>query len=476
MRYFYTFLALLMLSFSANAQLTNSTDSPEIKALNNYIFFANECTHGMLIVHGLLYRFNQDLNQQIDLDSYQVNFYSNKDLPKDIFADTWFYDIAPYDWYTAAVTSSNILPTKHATSLNSMASQLKAIVLDINNVRFSLENMVKADMNDPENVLTVYKELERASDLYTEFYLIQNKLHEEVIIVFNEFKSKIDIEFSQLMNLLNETYQSSYSILNTVYGRTNIGVSELANIFEKNIQKLDSLDLSVLNSSRLLSREIQSHYLNLQKQCNELLNSTNNFLNHVSIPKEYKMYGPYYYYYNKEMISKFNRFGIGIVFEINSILDYLESNQLRFMEVPHFYQVDYSKKIERIGHLRSTSTFISALPDTLSKRNISHNNNVIQIEGKEIILELNDHFIQDGDIVSLNFNGDWVVDSLLLENKPYELKLSINPFGKNFIILHAENVGSRPPNTMAVSYYINGRKKQIIMKADLNTSELIEIR
>lgn len=457
------------------AQLTNSTDSKEVEALNNYVFFANECAHGMLIVHGLLYRFNQDLNKEIDMDSYQVNFYTNKDLPKDIFADTWFYDIAPYDWHKKAKTSSKILSAPIAQELNLLSDQLKSIVVDINALRFSLEKLVAADMNNKDNVLAVYDELERATKLFEDFHAQQQLLRLGLDRAFGKIKPSLDIEFPDLIQLMDNSYRVSLAIMNTLHAKTDEGLVEKIEKLNGTQQNLKITSLDAFNSTRLLSREVQGHYTSLQSQLSKFNIGTNNFYYTAEVPEEYKMYGKYYYYYNKDLISKFNRFGIGIVFEINSILDYLKSDQLRYMEVPHFYQVVYPKKIEKVDHLSSTAGTLTTLPTKLKDREINVASKSIKVDSDKVIFELYDHMIEDGDIVSINFNGDWVVESHKITAKPYELKVQLNENGKNYIILHAENVGRRPPNTMAVSYMYNGKKKQIIMKADLNTSEMIEI-
>lgn len=467
-----TFLLFLSNTFG---QLTNSTDSKEVESLNNYVFFANECAHGMLIVHGLLYRFNQDLNREIDMDSYQVNFYTNKDLPADIFADTWFYDIAPYEWHKKAKSSSNILPPASARELNLLSDQLKAIVVDINALRFSLEKLVAADMNNQDNVLAVYNELERATKLFDDFHTQQQLLRLGLDKVYSKIKPSLDVEFPELINMMDNSYRVSLAIMNTLHAKTDEGLVEKIEKLNRTQTNLKETSLEVFNSTRLLSREVQSHYKNLQSQLSKFRKGTNDFYNTADVPDEYKLYGKYYYYYNKDLISKFNRFGIGTVFEINSILDYLKSDQMRYMEVPHFYQVVYPKKIEKVDHLSSTAGTLTTLPTQLKDREITVASKSIRVDTDKVVFELYDHMIEDGDIVSINFNGDWVVENHKITSKPYELKVQLNESGKNYIILHAENVGRRPPNTMAVSYMYNGKKKQIIMKADLNTSEMIEI-
>ena len=221
MRFILFLLSFILIHSSTIAQLTNSTESKKVEALNNYVFFANECAHGMLMVHGLLYRFNQDLNKKIDMDSYQVNFYSNKDLPADIFDNTWFYDIAPYDWHKMAEIMSSVLPAASARELNLHADKLKIIVVDINSLRFSLEKLIAADMNNQDNVLAVYNELERATTLFNDFHTQQHKLRLGIDKVYYKIKSSIDIEFTNLISTMDNAYRASLAIINTLHAKTD---------------------------------------------------------------------------------------------------------------------------------------------------------------------------------------------------------------------------------------------------------------
>ena len=84
------FSFLLSLSLLGNPPVSVST-------LNDYVKFTNESIHGMLIVHRLLELYNQDINKYVDLEGYELNFFSNADLPQDIFEDPdqWFFDESP---------------------------------------------------------------------------------------------------------------------------------------------------------------------------------------------------------------------------------------------------------------------------------------------------------------------------------------------------------------------------------------------
>ena len=104
----------LLLVASLFAQSSNQVE--KVKALNKYVHFTNEATHGMLIVHRMLENFNQEVNKYVDLQSNQLNFYGNKDLPKNIFEDPehWFYPISPLKLHAETLKASQILPKTDA--------------------------------------------------------------------------------------------------------------------------------------------------------------------------------------------------------------------------------------------------------------------------------------------------------------------------------------------------------------------------
>lgn len=465
------FLSIAFLSSKAQAQLTNTTASPKIAALNNYVFFANECTHGMLIVHGLLYKFNQDLNEQIDRDNYQVNNYSNKDLPEDIFADTWFYDIAPYDWYERCVTESRLLPDTKGNRLNVLAGRMKTTISEINKVRFTLEKLVKADLSVEANALLVYDELQRATDLFERFYEEQKVLTQMIHSTYRDIAHQAKIENKAMSELFKKNYRSAADIMRTLFKRSNKHIEakiEALHAAQSEMQSSSLEQLGVTNSTK----NTGMHFSNLQKKMAEFTGSVNEYFNNPQVPQEYKDYGPYYYYYNKALITKFNRFGNGLVFEMNSILDDTKSNQLRYMELPHFYQVRYPRKLKPVDYI--TTDPIDAIPTEMKSRKVVAKHEKITTREKQLELKLYDHFIEDGDVISINFNGKWVLEDHPLKSEPYILKINLNTEGKNFIVLHAVNEGSRPPVMMTVAYESIGRERKVIMHADKMESEVLE--
>lgn len=72
----------------------------------------------------------------------------------------------------------------------------------------------------------------------------------------------------------------------------------------------------------------------------------------------------------------------------------------------------------------------------------------------------------DGDIISLSFNGEWVLKdySLKKEKKPVELK--ILPGSANRLVLYAEDMGSIPPNTCGLTFFDGKQHRNLSLVSD----------
>jgi hypothetical protein len=199
-------------------------------------------------------------------------------------------------------------------------------------------------------------------------------------------------------------------------------------------------------------------------------------VNTAETPKEYKYYGKFYYYHNAVLVNQINRYGSGFANEMNLILRDLDLNVLYKTEEPHFYQVIYPKKLVEDDLIASSDDYIEAVPDKLKDREIINSTRSITVDTLVFEINLYDYKIQDGDIVSINFNGDWILENYSLEGSPTKIKVKMNPEGKNYLILHAENEGRNPPNTMGISYKYKGETQKITLSSNLSESEMIEIK
>lgn len=449
-----------------------------VEALNNYVHFINESVHGVHVVNKLLDIYNQNINKAAGLESTFVNNYSNADLPANIFESTWFFEPTPYQWIERAKVQSQRLDPMVAKDLNEQVETIKSILNKLNRIRFDLEHISDGvDLKVKEEAIKVYKKMEEAVELHDQFYEKQLKLEHSLSDYYNmlNIQATEDKDLDKIFKDLSIAYAVTRSMLKAIRSKNIDEFGILLNNLEEINKKIQRIKIKELSAKHEQIDKIEQAWSMLMEKLKNFEKSAVRFYEYGEVSSEYKAFDKFYYFHNFEILGSFNRYGSGIVSQINLLMDYMDINSLRFTEHPHYFQVIYPKFIEDSELIVSSAPIINNLPASLKERNIKTNKEVIRADSIVMELFLFDHLIEDGDVVSINFNGDWILENEMLEKSPKTLKLKLNEVGRNFIILHADSVGSRTPNTMGIKYTYKGNKKQIIMRSDLNTSELIEI-
>ena len=156
------FLTLLSVTFiTANAQQNQQVS--QINAVNNYISFANESDHGLLIIHRLLELYNQEMNKLVNLPHYRLNVFSNADFPENIFEDKSgsFYRVSPNELYAKALKESSALSPKFSSKANEIIGNMKRILDDLEKERYSIGTLVaNTDLKRISNMKNVYADLD----------------------------------------------------------------------------------------------------------------------------------------------------------------------------------------------------------------------------------------------------------------------------------------------------------------------------
>ena len=147
------------------------------------------------------------------------------------------------------------------------------------------------------------------------------------------------------------------------------------------------------------------------------------------------------------------------------------------IEEPHFFKVISAKEALEFSKSLSAGEgdIVDALPTVVKDREVIVRQQSITVDSLNLELSIFDHKEQDGDIVSINFNGDWVLKSYRLTKQWKKINIKLNAKGENYLLLHAENLGGSPPNTAAIKYYLGGKRKTVILNSNLNESEMIKL-
>ncbi len=442
---------------------SNGQENRSIKAANTYVRFANESTHGLLIIHRLLEIFNQELNKYVDIPSYDIAVISNEDLPKNVFVDSdhWFYDVTPSELFQQIKKEKFIIGENNYNVLFPIASNISKVCNNINSKRIDIANLLgSVDLNKKSNLEKLYEALEEQVDNYDLY-----------------FAYILDLE-AKLKDMYPNTNLGNLKPLINIY---NAAIPILPQLrYNKDVNKKDCVSRlqSALNKVKGVNDVAANKYKGrIFKSIKEIIGLIKTIGKNQKIDKVYQLYGSNYYNYNIVMLSKFNRYGNGFVNSINKILTEKKLNTLQLFEYPHYYKVIYPKKMPETAKLVTSSLKkIESIPKKVNNRTINNvGKNVINVDKQLIEIELFDYKIQDGDIVSINYNGDWIYKNISLETKPKKLKIKINKEGKNYILLHAENVGRRPPNTIGINIYKDDKKETFILQSDMEKTDLIEI-
>jgi hypothetical protein len=129
----------------------------------------------------------------------------------------------------------------------------------------------------------------------------------------------------------------------------------------------------------------------------------------------------------------------------------------------------------------NTSNPCGEPPLIVGKDTIEYQQTVV-VNSPNVKLLFYDAEKEDGDIVSINFNGAWVLHRYYLKRKstqrPKELQLSLIPNFENYIFTKAWNLGSIPPNTLTVEIVdLTGQHppKTVNIKSDIGRSGAIKL-
>jgi hypothetical protein len=98
----------------------------------------------------------------------------------------------------------------------------------------------------------------------------------------------------------------------------------------------------------------------------------------------------------------------------------------------------------------------------------------MEIKQPAVKLVLWDCGIEDNDTVSINLNGQWILQHFRLTNAKQEIDITLAP-GENQLTLFANNLGDIPDNTAAMAIKENGVEQKATLSSNLLTSATMRL-
>lgn len=112
--------------------------------------------------------------------------------------------------------------------------------------------------------------------------------------------------------------------------------------------------------------------------------------------------------------------------------------------------------------------------NTFNGRNISYTKELV-FNSEKLKISIWDHGRQDGDIVSIYLNGNAVISKHSLTYLKNDFEIQLDPNKSNDLFLYAHNLGTAPPNTVAIEISDGTSSENIVLNSDLKSCEAVLI-
>ena len=99
----------------------------------------------------------------------------------------------------------------------------------------------------------------------------------------------------------------------------------------------------------------------------------------------------------------------------------------------------------------------------------------IEVFSSEIKILLWDDQRVDGDIVSILFNNEWILEHYVLQKKPKEITINLEKTGSNYFIMYTEDMGEIVPTTTAITIIDGHNRHTVSLRSDPDTNGAIEL-
>jgi hypothetical protein len=100
--------------------------------------------------------------------------------------------------------------------------------------------------------------------------------------------------------------------------------------------------------------------------------------------------------------------------------------------------------------------------------------NETKVHQQFVDIEIWDNDREDGDVLSLSLNDNWVLKGYELAKAKKYLRLQLQK-GENWLMMRADNLGSIPPNTAAIAVLDGGTRKVFMLHSDTSKSEILKL-
>ncbi len=338
--------AFILLIFFGNIATAHAqSDNTQLTYLNNYVNYLNETSHALWMVHVELESFNWQLNQYF-AQRQGILKYTNEDF----FNQAKAFAVLPSELYKICSEQSAKLPKQYQTQLNRNLNNINTILDSLNLSRQNLALYCKLHQYARDSDLTTaYRFLEACEIAYHDYSIEKDQLIKIIIDISSRLhKQDKQNPFVRTSDQAYDMVETARTILIAVKTGKNAVVksqTQTLTVQYQNFIKAQSPNLQGLQ--RIGNNQPKDPYFRydiFSQQVKLFLAATDDYLKNASYSVALDK-GIDYYYYNRRLLSHFNRFGGGISYSYNDFIALSDVPILKSVDEPHWFKVAYPPNV-----------------------------------------------------------------------------------------------------------------------------------
>jgi Mg-chelatase subunit ChlD len=324
------------------------------QALNQYVEFANECTHILSGVRERLEGFNREAIQYLASNGAIPLQFRMHDMIENYQFHSTFQ--GPCLWveknnkgtvniqslYKATSRYNHFIPADRRQRLNSTRNKMMYLMIEFLGLCDTLEHYTVSNRyyNEPE-LKTAFWALRRCETLYQDFRELNLALYDQVLAIADPAPAAL-LEMRDMI----------------AYSREIIRAVRYENIADLNLNliQLKALLLRVEKSQEQLKKDLAKLNLNIQNSktgyenmivhAHSLMGVAEDYLMKVDYDANYQVYGKGYFYFNHRLLDVYNHHKYGMLAYYNRFLSFANTVLVKMIEEPPIFQVVYKLEAE----------------------------------------------------------------------------------------------------------------------------------
>ncbi|MDJ1466277.1 vWA domain-containing protein [Xanthocytophaga flava] len=342
-------LFFLLTHFMSQAQSKISSRNQAVDALNGYVQYTNETIHALWPIYEELMNFNLQLNYYSEEKSKFLSFQN-----EDHWNKSSSYEVIPAEIYQKCMTGHSALSETDRRVLNQRLLVLKETIDRIQLSRDSIWHFVQEKVYlQRTNIVWAYRQLGLLEKLFNQYDQAKDNLYATVQQVYlTHYKpTNTNHRIVAMADKFQPAIHWCKLILddldNEETSKISFYVQELETLIEnyKTHQDENLQGLYRFGSSNGL--DPYWRYERVVRNLEAIVSRCHSFLTSEWRENNYKPYSKAYYYYNNDIINKYNRYGLGLIRSYNDFIELADGKGVqKEAEIPDYYIQNKSIKLD----------------------------------------------------------------------------------------------------------------------------------